>query len=246
MRVETNSKLVRRNRQIAQYLFFFSFGVLLLGLFVTNQQAASMQANDLLLGGILPSLVVLLAFITTITSVRMTNMWVREPRPEVALREGLKGLSNKSVLYNYYHLPARHVLIAPQGVFVITTRFQEGRFTVNGDKWQTHKSALSRFMTAFRFDSIGNPNRDAERNAEHIKSILQSIAPDVPVQPLIVFTDPRAQIEIINPTLPVLRAQDKIEPSLKEYMREAGKQNRKSLTTEQIRAFEEATVPKAK
>src|SRR5215207_4056948 len=130
MRVETNSKLVRRNRQIAQYLFFFSFGVLLLGLFVTNQQAASMQANDLLLGGILPSLVVLLAFITTITSVRMTNMWVREPRPEVALREGLKGLSNKSVLYNYYHLPARHVLIAPQGVFVITTRFQEGRFTV--------------------------------------------------------------------------------------------------------------------
>ncbi len=69
-----------------------------------------------------------IAFITTIVSVRMTNLWVRQPRPEVVIREGLKGLSNKSVLYSYYHFPARHVLICPQGVFAMVTRFQDGRY----------------------------------------------------------------------------------------------------------------------
>lgn len=243
MRVETNEKLVRRNRQIAQYLFFFSFGILILGLLLTNQQAASLQADDLVLGGVVPALVVIIAFISTIASVRMTNLWIRQPRPETALREGLKGLSNKSVLYNYYHFPARHVLVAPQGVFVVTTRWQDGRFSVNGDDWRTHKSFVSRLFTAFRFDSIGNPTRDALRQAEHVKKLLEPIAPDVPVQPLVVFTDPRAHITIENPTVPVLRAQDKLDPSIRAFMRQT--ERRLTLTPDQIAEFERRTLPAA-
>lgn len=243
MRVETNTKLVRRNRQIAQYLFFFSFGVLLLGLFLPYQQLATIEEGDPLdpLVSLAPTLVVLLAFITTIASVRMTNLWVREPRPENAIREGLKGLSNKSVLYNYYHFPARHVLIAPQGVFAITPRFQDGRFTVEGDKWSTRRTPLGRIFSALRFDNIGNPTEDALRHAEHVKKLLAPIAPDVPVQPLIVFTDPRAEIMITNPTVPVLRAQDKLSPSLKDYLR-GGSHHKMPLTPEQIQAFEQATL----
>jgi hypothetical protein len=36
MRVETNDNLVRRNRQIAQYLFFATFAILIGGLFIIN------------------------------------------------------------------------------------------------------------------------------------------------------------------------------------------------------------------
>ncbi|MFO7323976.1 MAG: nuclease-related domain-containing protein [Chloroflexota bacterium] len=241
MRVVTNDKLVRRNRQIAQYLFFFSFGILILGLLLTNQQITSLQANDLIWGGVVPAIVVVIAFISTVASVRMTNLWIRQPRPETALREGLKGLSNKSVLYNYYHLPARHVLIAPQGVFVFTTRWQDGRFSVKGDDWQTHKSFISRLFTAFRFDSIGNPTDEAIRNSEYVRKLLEPIAPDVPVQPVIVFTDPRAHITIESPTVPVLRAQDKLDPSLKDYMRQVDRQP--TLTPEQIAEFERRTLP---
>lgn len=247
MRVETNTKLVKRNRQIAQYLFFFSFGILILGLFLTNQQAAtsspSSPTTELLLAGILPAVVVVIAFISTMISVRMTNLWVREPRPDVLLRDALKGVSNKVVLYNFYHGTARHVLIAPQGVYSVTTRFQTGKFINTGDQWQSLKSLPSRMIGVFRFDGIGNPTHDAQRDAEHVRKLLATIAPDVPVTPLILFLDPRAQITIKDPVVPVLRAQDKLEPSLKDFLRNIEKDKRVSLSPEQIRAFEEATLP---
>jgi len=160
MRIVTNTKLVRRNNRIAQYLFFFSLGVLILGFFITNQQLFGVEVNSpeaetLIL--LLPSLILPLGLISTLFSVRMTNLWIRRPRPEDVLAENLKGLSNKSVLYNYYHFPARHVLICPQGIFAIVTRFQDGNYTVEGNKWRTHRSPLSRILSIFRLDSIGDP-----------------------------------------------------------------------------------------
>lgn len=243
MRVETNERLARRNRQIAQYLFFFSFGVLILGLFVINQPAPA-QGEDVTLSFLLSSAVLPFAFITTMLSVRMTNLWVRPPRPEVVIREGLKGISSKSVLYNYYHFPARHVLITPYGVFAIITRFQDGRFTVRGSKWISHRSPISRFFGIFRLDGIGNPTLDAQRAADHVKKLLANIAPDVPVQGVVVFVDPRAQLEIENPDVPVVHADSKREPSLKDYIRSVMKENRPTLTPEQIEAFEQATLPR--
>ena len=241
MRVETNMKLIRRNRQIAQYLFFFSFGILIVGLLLTNQQTASLEANDLLLGGIIPAIVVVIAFVATIFSVRMTNQWIREPRPETVLREGLKGVGHKAVLYNYYHGPVRHVLVGPQGVFAITTRWQDRRYSVTGDVWKTHRSLMSRIFSAFRFDSIGNPTDEAIRNADYVKKLLEPIAPDVPVRPLIVFTDPRATITIEDPAVPVLRAQDKINPSIKDYIKDA--ERLPTLTPDQLAEFEKRTLP---
>ena len=243
MRVETNTKLIQRQRKIAQYLFFFSFGILLVGLLLTNQQAASLEANDLFLGGVVPAIVVVIAFVSTIFSVRMTNQWIREPRPETVLQEGLKGVGHKAVLYNYYHGPVRHVLVGPQGVFAITTRWQDRRFSVTGDQWKTHRSIVSRIFSAFRFGGIGNPTADAIQNAEHVKKLLEPIAPDVPVRPLIVFTDPRAVITIEDPTVPVLRAQDKIAPSIKDFMKNA--ERLPTLTPAQLAEFEKRTLPAA-
>lgn len=243
MRVETNRKLIERQRKIAQYLFFFSFGILIVGLLLTNQQAASLEANDLLLGGVVPAIVVVVAFVSTIFSVRMTNQWIREPRPETVLEEGLKGVGHKAVLYNYYHGPVRHLFIGPQGVFAITTRWQDRRFSVTGDQWKTHRSLLSRLFSIFRFDGVGNPTEDAIRTAEMVKKLLAPIAPDVPVRPLVVFTDPRAVITIEDPTVPVLRAQDKIQPSIKDYMKNA--ERLPTLTPQQIAEFEKRTLPSA-
>lgn len=244
MRVETNEKLAQRNRKLAQYLFFATFGVLLLGILFVNQQAATISSENVLAVTLLQTAVLPIAFITTIISVRMTNLWVRQPRPEVVIREGLKGISNKSVLYSYYHFPARHVLVCPQGVFAIVTRFQDGQFTVEGDKWTTHKSALTRLLSIFRFDNIGNPTADAVRAAEHVKSLLQPVAPNVEVRPVIIFTSPRADITIKNPTVPVVYAVGKKPPVLKDLLRDTGKGERMSLTPEQIQAFEQATLPR--
>ncbi len=243
MRTEVNDKLVERNRRIAQYLFFFSFAVLIGAFIITNQQAFNPSADlDSTLVILLPSLVLPIGLVTTLVSVRMTNLWVREPRPEKALKNGLKGLSNKSVLYSYFHIPARHVLISPQGVYAITALFQDGVYTVEGDKWSTHGSALSTFTRIFRRDGIGNPNTEAQRAVEHLQKLLQPIAPGVEVKPLIIFTDPRARVTITNPTIPVLYADSDLKPNLKDFMRDVPRDGRAALTPAQAEAFEQATL----
>jgi hypothetical protein len=92
-------------------------------------------------------------------------------------------------------------------------------------------------------DSIGNPTQDALKAAEHVKRLLEPIAPDVQVQPVIVFTDPRAQVDIVSTDVPVVYANPKRDPSFKDYVRDLGKERRSTLTPEQIAAFEEATLP---
>jgi hypothetical protein len=235
MRIETNTRLVKRNRRIAHFLFFFSVAVLIGGFIVINTQVASAPAASesgtttppiTTAAFILSWLAVPIGFICTIISVRMTNLWIRQPHPEDAIREGLKGVSKKSVFYNYYHFPARHVLIAPQGVFAMVTRFQEGKFRVEGDKWTSYGGFFGRIMHFFRRDDIGNPNAEALKAAAYVKSLLDKKTPGIDVQPLIIFVDPRANLEMINPTIPVLYANENQKPNLRDYMRElAQKQN---------------------
>ena len=220
MRIETNTELVRRNRRTANILFFFSMAVLIAGFLVANLQLTAKDGLTLALSVILPWVVLPLGFISTLISVRMTNLWVRQPRPEKAIPEGLKGLSKRSVLYNYYHFPARHVLIAPQGVFAIVTRFQDSSYKVDGDKWHSLGGPFAVIGRFFRRDGIGNPNEDALKAVAHVKSLLEKNAPNVEVQPLIIFVDPKARLELINPTIPVLYASEDQEPNLRDYMRQ--------------------------
>lgn len=224
MRIETNLRLAKRNRRIAHFLFFFSMAVLVGGFVIANTQltGANRESPTFALSLFLPWLVLPIGFICTIISIRMTNLWIRQPRPEEAIRDGLKGISKKSVLYNYYHFPARHVLIAPQGVFAITTRFQEGKFRVEGDKWSTPSGIFGGFMRFFRRDGIGNPTEDAQKAAVFVKSLMDK-KPEgagIDVQPLIIFVDPRANVEIVNPTVPVLYANENMKPNLRDFMRD--------------------------
>jgi len=255
MRVVTNKKLARRNKQITNYLFFGTFAMLILGFVFINSSLFTGETPDsltlMLQAAILP-----VAFILTIVSVRMTNLWARVPRPEKAIEDGLKGLSNKSVLYNYYHFPARHVLICPQGVFAIVTRWHDQEYTIEDGKFKSHKNVISRFFSLLRFDGIGKPIEEAKYAQERVEKLFSSIAPDVEVKPLVVFVDASATLHINdNPEVPILFADTKIKPNLKNYMRDVKKQLSDSdvasknsspmpLTDEQIEAFEQATIKK--
>lgn len=253
MRIVTNKRLARRNRKITNYLFFGTFGALILGFVVINASLFTNQTPDTLTlfaqSAVLP-----VAFILTIVSVRMTNLWARVPRPEKAIEDGLKGLSNKSVLYNYYHFPVRHVLICPQGVFAIVTRWHDQQFSLRDGKFRSKRNLISKLFSAIRFDGVGKPFRDAEIARAHIQNAIDDVADDVNVQSLIVFVDPSASVEIeTEPEIPVLYADPKRSPNLKEFMRDAkrllgdaaGKSRNASLmplSDEQIQEFEDATI----
>jgi hypothetical protein len=243
MRVVTNHRLARRNRQLAQYSFFASFLVPLGGLLLLNQQTAQPSSANVLVSVVLPFMVLPVAYGVMIFAIRLSNLWVRQPRPEAAIEAGVKGLSNKSVLYNYYFFPARHVIFSPQGVFAIVTRFQDGTFAVEGERWSTRKSPFQRLVSLLRLDMIGDPSADAQRAAAHVGKLLADIAPDVPVQPLVVFVDPRVQLTVTNPTVPVLHANPKMGLNLRDYLRDVTKEKRPTLSQEQIEQFEAAHLP---
>jgi hypothetical protein len=101
------------------------------------------------------------------------------------------------------------------------TRYQEGRFVVVGDRWKTAGGWISRI---FRRDDIGRPNEEALRAAAHVKNLIASTSPNVQVQPLIIFVDPRVQLDITDPTVPVLYADSKREPNLRDYLRDYARQ----------------------
>jgi hypothetical protein len=227
MRIVTNTELARRNRRLANLLFFFSMGVLIAGFLVANLQITAADNTTLALSVILPWIVLPVGLISTLTSVKMTNLWVRRPRPEDAIPAGLKGLSKRSAFYSYYHFPARHVLIAPQGVFAIITRWQDGSYSVSGDQWKMHGGFLPALGRFFRRDKVGNPTEEALKAAAHIKTLLAKDAPDVEVHPLIIFVDPKVRLEIDNPTVPVLYADENREPNLRDFMRELSQKQQK-------------------
>ena len=251
MRIVTNKKLARRNRQITNYLFFGTFGALILGFVVINSSLFTGQAPDTLML-LLQTAVLPVAFVLTIVSVRMTNLWARAPRPENAIQDGLKGLSNKSVLYNYYHFPARHVLICPQGVYAIVTRWHDQAFIIRDGKFHSQRNILSKFFSLIRFDGVGKPFRDAEAARQQVQGALDEIDSDITVQPLIVFVNPTAQLDLEDKLeAPVLFADPKQKPNLKDYLRDAKRElddaKRKNaslmpLSDAQIEAFEQATL----
>jgi hypothetical protein len=218
MRIVTNELRIKRGRQSGTIMFFVSLFVLTGGLIFTNFLALSTEALLFV-----PLLVMPIGLITTVTSVRLTNHWVRQPRPEDALKLSLVGINRRSVLYNYFPT-APHMLVTPHGVFSITTRFQMTRFKVEGETWTNYKLSgpLAPFFLYMKQEGLGKPFEDARADAAKAQAIIDDALPGhgVQVEPIVVFIHPKAEVEIIAPALPVAYASTKKRPSLKAVLRD--------------------------
>jgi len=233
MRVVTNDKLIARNKQLAQILFFVSIAFLLGSFFFGNRIPPEFAVYFQCV--LLPVMLVMV-----VTSVRLTNNWVRQPVPWDAIQKGLKGVSSDAVMYNYL-MPANHVIVHPTGIFAITTRFQDAAQAVSDDKWKSKAGVL----TYMRQEQLGNPTLDALNKAAQTEVFLQELLQDesIKVQPLIVFTHPNAEVTMEGvQTVPVLYANDKKKPSLKDHLRDAKKSEHPTLSKEQIAALDDVLL----
>lgn len=218
MRIVTNELRVKRGRQAGTIMFFVSLFILTAGLIFTNFIAVSSEALLFV-----PCIVMPIGLVTTVASVRLTNIWVRQPRPEETLKDSLGGINRRSILYNYFP-PANHILVTPHGVYSFTTRFQMTRFKVEGDKWTNYRNRgpLAPFFIYLKQEGLGDPFGDAQQDAEKVQRVINEVLPDagIEVQPVVVFVHPRSTVEIENPTLPVAYASTKKKPTLKSVLRE--------------------------
>jgi len=150
---------------------------------------------------------------------RNLRTWNIGAQGEEKVAEYLSHLDGSYSVINDVVLPGMkgnidHVIIGPEGVFVIETKNQNGLIRCDGDSWIRQK--IGRRGTPY-FGDIGSPSKQVKRNAMLLKSFIQDRFGTSPyVNGLVVFTSENAVLKIINPTVTVLRPQE-IEDFLKNY-----------------------------
>ena len=113
-------------------------------------------------------------------------------------------LSNDYYLLNDLYLrdgggDIEHIVLGPNGVFVLETKNWNGSISCNGDEWQR--------MGKRNFS--GSPSRQVKRNAARIKQIFDN-SPDLKslsiwVEGIVVLTNNHATLHFNNPTVPILK-----------------------------------------
>lgn len=241
MRVVTNEALIRRNRSLAQMSLIVAIGGLAFSFLISNRIAGEESAFTL------NCLVFPILFGIIIFSVRMANHWVREPLAWTSIQEGVRGVTNQGVLYHFI-FPARHVLMIPQGVYVLFPLFHDRPIIVKDDKWRIPGGMLTALVSFMRQENIGNPIRDAQSEATQLQKYLDKHLPDsgVTVNPVIVFTHPNARAVLEGEqSVPVVfvKSKDKTERlTLQEFLKNQKEVGHASLSSSQIEELNEELI----
>jgi hypothetical protein len=208
MQVTTNVKLIQRRSRLGTYASLGGLAVLIAGF------VASFQQNLIWVSLI----AIVFGFILAQYGNYSLRRWGRSPRPDEIIETSLKGFDDR---YHYYawSLQMPYVLLSPQGVYIFTVRDQAGQVSVNGAQWKS-KFTILKLLTAFASEGLGNPTKDALDSADRLTGWIKGKLPEFAgtVQPIIVFIDPRVQLQITEPTVPVMAPKD-----LKKWLRGAGK-----------------------
>jgi hypothetical protein len=163
------------------------------------------------------AIILVLGFSISRVGMHYGNRHLSPLRPELALRENLKGLDRKYALM-LFQQPTDYYLIEPGGVTVFIMRGQPGKTAYKQGKWKRRESFLTFWMG--REEPLGNPTADATEAMKKISAMLAAKYPDlkVPVRAVVVFTNAKAELDIEPSPIPVLLAED-----LKAYLRSENK-----------------------
>jgi hypothetical protein len=99
-----------------------------------------------------------------------------------------------------------HIVLAPNGVFVIETKNYQGEIACFGDKWMRHYRG-ARYRKNF---DLGSPSKQVKHNAFRVKKAIESSEvlkqKRVWVEAVVVFSNENVVLHLNNPTVPVLRS----------------------------------------
>ncbi len=127
---------------------------------------------------------------------------------EAVLPQILATLPDSFTLLNGVPVPGSradidHVLVGPSGIWAIEAKHHGGMVQCVGDAWGYARLGVGGVP---REGHIGNPSQQARRAADSLERYLWHRGMAEPVQPLVVFTHPRVELSIEEPTVPIVRA----------------------------------------
>jgi hypothetical protein len=204
MRVIANTKKIERNRKIGLFTSFGSLIVLVIGLVLSFQPNMIGLAYGALLVGL----------ITSQIGIYYGNRWGRSPRIDERLTQGLKGLDDRYTLYHYI-APVPHLLTGPSGIWVLVPQYQEGTILYENKRFK--QQGVGVFKRFFAQEGLGRPEMEAQSYQQEMKKFLQKELPEgsqPEVQPLIVFINPKASVQVSESPTPALHVE-----KMKDFMR---------------------------
>jgi hypothetical protein len=198
MQVITNEKLIKSRARLGRIASFAGLGILLLGLVASlpNQELLTSPQWMLVSFGCL-----IVGFLLSQVGLYHSNRWIKEPRADQVLDKILRDFGDRYHLYNYI-LPAPHVLLGPFGLCVIKPKHQAGLVRCEGEKCR-HEIGWKRILRFFGQEELGNPIKEVQVEGEKLRGFLaQRFPDDVPIEGVVVFTNPQVDLEVENVASP--------------------------------------------
>ncbi len=204
MKVTVNERIVQRKGKIAQQVVLVGLAMLAGATFLSFSQNRLLLAYAIVVPGI----------VLSSWAMRAADKWLRTPRADQLLAKSLKGLTQGYRQYSYLQ-PVDHVILSPSQVFAVRVKRQDGQISCLSDKWHRPFS-FRRLMGFMGEEPLGNPTAQALADARKLDSYLAKHLPDahVPVQPVVVFLNTKAELEISACGVPVVRLEN-----LKSFLR---------------------------
>ncbi len=215
---------VRKNLAKAAFSLLI-FGAILFAL--TLRVLSTLQVSTLEEAGLLLSLAPLISFYFYLHKYRIySGGWTGEKQVAKLLNSKL---NDDYYLLNDLYLrdgggDIDHIVLGPNGVFVLETKNWSRSISCNGDEWQR----------VGKRNFSGSPSRQVKRNAAKIKQIIDSnpnLRPlSIWVEGIVVFTNNHATLHVNNPTVPILKL-----PQLSNYI--TTHSSSRSISREQLEAI---------
>lgn len=133
---------------------------------------------------------------------------------EQTVIDALSSLDNNYYLINDIILPERngnidHLVLGPNGIFVIETKNYEGNIICYGDDWYRRYLGYN----ASKDYPMESPSRQVKRNAVNLKQFLlnkndEEYIRRTWVNGIVVFTNPYVNLELNDPSVAILRPEE--------------------------------------
>jgi hypothetical protein len=210
MKKVTNTKMIRRNAKIGQYMSIGALVILGIGLYISFKYPTLFAYSLLAL---------LLGFFLSQVGMYYGNRWGRSPRPDQIIDDSLKGLGRDFTVYHYV-TPASHLLVGPAGIWTLLPYFQSGVITYEKKRWRSKGGGfIQGYLRIFGQENIGRPEIESKVEIESANRYLVRLLPEgtrVPeIQALLIFTNPKAVLNVEGAPTPAL-----VVGQVKDFMRE--------------------------
>jgi len=219
MRISANDKKIKQQTTIGRVAVYGSLGILIAGVLLSlfGQNYGLFKPENIGLFYVIYFGVLIVGFGLSRVGMYYGNRFLMPTRPELMLREKLKGMDRKYALM-LFQTPVDYYLVEPGGVTAFIVKNQGGPVSYRNGVWKRKSNILGGFFG--REEPLGNPTAEATEALNKLNTAITANNPGlkVPQRAVIVFTNPSVQLDVEPSPIMAMKIDD-----LKDFLRGEGK-----------------------